>query len=235
MTTLKKIKMLMTVIPLLLSLSLFSVGFAGWVSVIPTTPAGAGGNIHSYGVSESSKLIDIVDDVSVFKYRAESFVDESGNLVDSGIIAVKYRINLDECSKEFGDNWDGSLELHLTLRAHNVREVAGSTALFDTTKNGKTALEGYTYSYSITAKVDGADAEIKNTGGTTLEIDYTIQSSEKTGDKDVTVVYTFNIPKNLETGSNIPANFRHCLGQYLKENKENDEGTKFVSSAWVEK
>lgn len=225
MIKLKRLQLMMTVIPLLLAMTLFSVGFAGWVSVAPAANSDLGGTIHSYGVTNSNKLVQLYD-MKVFKYRAESFLDDDGNLVDEGKITVTCTVNPEECALQFGEDWNGSLKLHIVLRVANV----GKADLFNTEMNGKApaSYPNNKYQYSISATVQGEAVDVHNSG-TELTIEYGFKTSTSV---ELQVEYTFAIPKNL-TESNVPANFRHCFGMYLQES--GNERTKFISSAWAEK
>ena len=230
----KRLRSLMLAMPLLFCMTMVSIGFSSWIIVAPSgMNMTATGELHSYGVAHSTDLIYLYGDVEIFDYRAESFVDANGNLTDSGKISVTYRINLANCKSSFGNDWNGSLDLHLSLLAKNVRDV-NDGKLFNTSMNNTIAHDTYKYSYAITATVDGASKTITNIEGKILNIDTTLTGLASTGTKDIKVVYTFSIPKNL-TGSDIPANFRHCLGRYLREASEDKAGTEFVSTAWVEK
>ena len=227
MIKLKRLQLLMTVIPLLLAMTLFSVGFAGWVSVAPAADETIGGTIHSYGVSDSSALVDL-DNMTVFKYRAECFVNDDGESLDYGKINVTYIVNPANCAEEFGKDWNGSLKLYIVLRVIN----AGKADLFNTGNINNEA----GYRYSISAKVQNTETPVQyDSTEHTLTIEYGFVNLDKTSTSvELQVEYTFSIPRCIY-GTNTPANFRHCFGQYLKESEDPQERTKFVSSAWAEK
>lgn len=230
-SSLKRIRSLALALPLLLCMTMVSVGFSSWV-LFRTDPKTVQGSFGVYGVSNSTDFIYLYGDVEVFDYRAESFVDKDGKLSDVGKITVPYRVNVDECKAAYGDAWGGSLDLHLTLRAENVRQVDGGK-LFDTSKNNTEAYDSYKYSYSISVKINGVEKPITTNDGTAITLDTRLTDLGSSGVKEVSVVYTFAIPKNL-VGSEIPANFKHCFGKYLQEAGEGRARTVFFTTAWVE-
>ncbi len=230
-SAMRRLKSLTLALPLLLCMTMVSVGFSSWM-LLRADPKTVTGSFGVYGVSNSTDLIYMYGDVDVFDYKAESFVDKDGKPTDVGKITVPYRVNIDKCKDTYGNSWGGSLDLHLTLRAENVREVDGGK-LFDTSKNNTQAHDSYKYSYAISVAVNGVEKPITSNDGTAITLDTRLTDLGSSGVKEISVVYTFAIPKNL-VGSQIPANFKHCFGKYLQEAGEGRARTVFFTTAWVE-
>lgn len=237
----KRIRILMATLPLLIAVCLMSTGFAGWVSV-KNAEAIVSGGFTGYDVIDSDDVIS-TSGSQIFSIKAESFVNTSGINQDYGEISVPYSIDLTKCSSN-------DITVHLSLSYEGL--AANDKALFVKPAD---RTDGYTYQYTIDVGVDtdgDGVADISATGlaatenatvtangitvtngGTYISADIDMSVAAGSGTTAFTVIYRFNIPKNLAGDGVVkPLNFRECFGKYLKVT--NGSQTEFVTTAWVE-
>ena len=216
----RKLNIFSIVMSLLSMLTIFSVGFSGWVSMPPAQDS-ASGSFSTYEVGEMSKYISM-SSIDMFEYSALHFWNSDQSAAsDTGTISVKYRIDLDACATDAGDDWDNTLSVTANLWYNNL---ATDYALFTDTGSGA-------YSKTITVAIEGVDDAASDITGDMITTTHTFTNLENTGTFDFTVVYTFNIPMNL-AGTTTPSNFRNCFGKYLKAFAE--DPTTFNVSALVD-
>lgn len=242
MTTLKKIKMLMTVIPLLLSLSLFSVGFAGWV-ILPLDQFPKSESVKGSIQSFDAPTLITTDELQMFSCKNEYFTNNEGDPASVGKITAPYTLKLANCREDF-KNWnDGKLTIHFSLAAENI---------IDCGKNGESdvrifdfkATEGTRYVYGISVEAVEASAgsfsftEIKTSDdGTQILFDCIVSDlgSVSADEVDFNLVFNFNIPRETADANPHHGNFLHCFGKYIRVKSDGTEPlTHFVTSAWVE-
>ena len=123
---LKRISVFFTVFPLLISLLLFSVGFASWTAVVPVSDA----YTQEIGMSVDNVYYSTdyikVKKIDLFKYTSFHFLDSSDQASDVGYITVKCEIDLGACKmrlEEKGKSWDGTLDLSLALLCRHLRSL----------------------------------------------------------------------------------------------------------------
>ena len=233
----KRIRILMAILPLLMAICLMSTGLAGWVSVYDSAAQVSGG-FESYGVN-----VITTSGPQIFSIKAESFVNEHGQNQDYGSIIVPYSIDLTKCTSS-------SITVNLSL-SYDGLAVSNENGLF---VKPAARTDGYAYSYTITFGIDTdgdevADLKVENldaakdatetsgditltNGGTYLDASVNMTVTPGSGVKTFNVIYTFNIPRDMTDsgGNTLPLNFRECFGKYLDVRE--DSQTEFVTTAW---
>ena len=219
----KKPQILITILPLLIAMMMFSVGFSTWtlattteVSVetsvsVTTTPI--------YGDGEMLSITEL----KVFDYSSLHFLD-ADNPSDTGSIVVSCAVNLDNYKQDVGEAWDGSITVRVDLLYTNLCLGDGESYDLFTPLSGE-----YQKSVSANLILDGnkTAASLVNNGSYVYATVTVTPGVDATGIYDFKVEFLFNIPMN-KPGTEIPSNFRHTFGQYLK-NKGTDK-TSFVST-----
>ena len=222
--TIKYIPILMSI---LVSVFMFSVGFSSWLVINPTVSGDQSGSFSAYEVYQHI----VYTRQDMFQYSSLHFSNSKREALDQGTISTYYTLYIDECNKEFGSDWQVTFTLSYANIVGTLKE-----GLFSGVNDG-------TYSRSISASVIGSTyGDFSGTAASTLTADVvnngtsvvvTVASSalSKSGTYYLRVDHIFNIPKN--TTEDVPSNFRHMFGQYLK-NFDNDK-TEFITTAEVEK
>lgn len=214
----RKLHIMSIVMSLLSMLTVFSVGFASWLS-LPTPTVNRVGTFQSYVVGEMSDYIK-AGTVDMFEYSAFHFWnDDKTAASNTGKISVPYTIDLEKCAKA-GGNWNGTVTLNASLWYENLTD--NTYPLFGL-KNGET------YSKSVTAKIGNTTLNVTNSGSR-LDVSHTLTGLGSTGTYTFTIDYIFTIP-----GASDNVNFRMCFGKYLKtENASDGTPTKFHMSAFID-
>ena len=218
----RKLHIMSIVMSLLSMLTVFSVGFASWVSVNPTSVGtNRTGNFESY----SSSAHISIGSIKVFKFSPESFVNDSGTPIDTGVISIDYTLNTSE-SNEITISTSFWVENIVNDYSGLFTEVAGHKQIrAELVMNGNTVqLSGDSFTNTI------------SDGKPTLTVEHTFTSLSKNASYEFTINYYFDIPQftteTLTDGSTKQVyNFRKYFGQYLKTPGASGGATIFHVSA----
>lgn len=216
----RKLNIMSIIMSLLSMLTVFSVGFASWLSM-PTPTVSRVGTFQSYVVGEMSDYIK-VGTVDMFDYSAFHFWnDDKTAATSTGKISVPYTIDLAKCAES--SNWNGTLTVYASLWYEDITD--STYKLFEN-------INTTTYSKTVTAKIGDTTLNMTNSG-TRLDVSHTFTGLGNTGTHTFTIDYIFEIPETVSGGSNV--NFRMCFGKYLKtENASDGIPTKFHMTAYVD-
>ena len=224
----RKSNIFLTVLPLCIAMIFFSVGFGSWSVILPDpiTPAVSVGGIGVDNVYHSSDYV-AVSAISTFDYSSLHFLTSSGATSDTGSVTVTCTVDIDACRdrmQEKGTAFDGALTLCVSLFYKNL--ATESYALFAPIDDG---VNYRSVSAKLRTPTTSTPAVLEN-GGTTLLATATLTDLPSSGEYTCGVEFVLHIPENL-AGTEIPANFRQCFGQYLK-NFAGDK-TEFVATAYI--
>lgn len=224
----KKSKIFLTVLPILVCMFFFSIGFASWTVVVPVSKStDTAGDLIVDKVYNSTDYIT-VDSIAVFDYSSLHFLN-SGKASDSGSVIVTCTVDLEKCRSRFEEKnqtWSGKLTVSTSLTYANVIALDGSESLFAEINDG-------TYYRKVTANIkvgDSATACTVNNGGSFVTATGTLENLASTGMYTFGLEFVISIPEDMP-GTDIPANFRHCFGQYLKS--FTDDKTEFIAAARI--
>ena len=223
----KKSPIVLAILPFLISALLFSVGFSTWTLAAPVEAS----TETSFSVSvepiyKTDEFIS-VGSMQMFKYSSLHFVNSSGAPSDTGSVVVTCELDLDACRKAMGSKWDGSLSVRVDLLYANLCVEDGESYDLFAEIDGeykKSVSANLLYGNSVTA------CSLTN-GGSFVYATATVNpGASATGTYTFGIEFVFDVPMN-RPGTEIPSNFRHVFGQYLK-NKTNDK-TDFIVTARV--
>ena len=227
--TLMRFKLTPLLMSILACVITVSVGFSSWLTIHPPQNNDSSGNITSYPVFGSTDFIRN-DGVTMFSFSSLSFLGEGKEESDKGYVVARYTLMLDQCYATVGaESWDGTLTLLLSMWYTAPAEQVND--LFRDVDDG-------TNKRVITASASPSIQSVSVSGGRSSTTNYSAVSSTFTvsnlpssGTCEITVTYEFDIPKNLQDGSDIPANFRQMFGKYIKV--VGDDKTQFLSTARI--
>lgn len=226
----KKIGLLFSVLPLLMCVVIFSVGFASWTASIPISGTSSIG-ITSNNVYYSTDYVN-VSEIDIFDYTSFHFLDTSDEAApvpsDVGYITVRCKIDIDACKSrivERGKVWDGTLDLTVALFYSGVD---GGVELFGERDDGG-------YYRSVSASVEGltaSDCTLTNMG-TIVEAEATLVDLPNSGECCVDVKFALNIPENLK-GTETALNFIDLFGKYFEKVDDTKSNIIFIASARID-
>ena len=223
----KKTQTLLAILPCLIAMLLFSVGFSTWTLVAPVEKsAETSFSVSVDSVNRTDKFIE-VSAMEMFKYSSLHFVDSEDAPTDKGSVVVTCEVDIDACKEKLGAAWDGYLDVRVDLLYANLCLDSGESYELFAPLSGE-------YKKSISANFlygsTSSACQIENYGSFVYATAKINPGTSATGSYSFGIEFVFDIPMN-KPDSTTPSNFRHVFGKYLK-NKTSDK-TDFIATARI--